>query len=185
MSSGKALIGCVLIIVTTVGNFSVLLYYSGKERAWIFFTFSILDGKHPSTFFYRNFHFPYRLSTRGTHLARRYWYILVTWAVIIIHWLTNSPGEMCSRHHTSTETGLARTLTPEGVPPRGAYLQQSWEEVLQVVVSLLYGPRLVLVGVLLNGPSECSCFSEDNMADRNRLLYFVNYDRKLENSIEF
>ncbi|KAG4428630.1 hypothetical protein IFR05_015886 [Cadophora sp. M221] len=40
----KAFWGCLGLLASTATNFSLLIYWAGKEEAWIFFTFCTLDG---------------------------------------------------------------------------------------------------------------------------------------------
>lgn len=63
----KTFWGCLGILASTTTNFSLLLYWAGKEEAWFFFTLCTLD---------------------------------VTWALVILHWLTNAPHEMKSKPQT-------------------------------------------------------------------------------------
>ncbi|KAL2072558.1 hypothetical protein VTL71DRAFT_11901 [Oculimacula yallundae] len=65
----KAVWGCLGILASTAVNFSLLLYWNGREEAWVFFTLFTLD---------------------------------VTWALIILHCLTNAPHELVSKPQISS-----------------------------------------------------------------------------------
>ncbi|KUJ22474.1 uncharacterized protein LY89DRAFT_762712 [Mollisia scopiformis] len=99
----KAVWGCLALVPSTVINFALLIYFAGRQQAWFFFTFATLGQ------------FPQSRKSFPTLTA-----LDVTWAVLVIHWLTNSPHGMSSQPPTSERLRRTPSIELLQVPPSPA-----------------------------------------------------------------
>ncbi|KAF2181640.1 hypothetical protein K469DRAFT_254506 [Zopfia rhizophila CBS 207.26] len=82
----KSIIGSVLVMLPTVGNLAALYSLKGRELGWLCLTICTFDGKSWMEFgaFSRRGLFTYNYGLLQPNTKR----IAVTWAVVVIHWLT-------------------------------------------------------------------------------------------------
>ena len=80
----KSTIGCVLVLIPTMANLSLLFYMRGKELGWLCLTLCSLDGI-------------FSPEQRLLYVPLSNILIVVTWAVAVIHWLTVDPTELEGR----------------------------------------------------------------------------------------